>query len=222
MSTGGVKPGVYCPLVTPFDYQEEIYLPKLRHNVTRLNQVGLAGYVVGTRIGEGDMLTLEERRELWQTVAEVAAASAKPKVLIAATCQPSVRACLLDLEQAGKLGYTAAIVDSPDDFLIRCVADRAPLPVVHGRLTAPPASNAVPYAYVTIFEAERSRETEAAEDWRQRLQPVEAVVERYGIAAIKAAMDRYGFYGGAPRLPRVRLTPAAVEEVAKAFAEIRS
>ncbi len=222
MHSTGVTAGVYCPLVTPFDHQEEIYLPKLRHNVARLNDVALAGYVVGSRTGEGDMLTLDERVRLWQAVAEVAATAAKPRVLVAATCQSSVRACLLDLEQASNLEYVAAIVDSADDFLVRCVADRSPLPIVNGAFTAPAAANAVPYAYVTIFEAERSRETEAAADWRARLAPIESVVARYGIPAIKAAMDRYGYYGGAPRLPRVRLTPAAVEEVAAAFADIRS
>jgi dihydrodipicolinate synthase/N-acetylneuraminate lyase len=222
MTATGVIAGVYCPLVTPFDHLEDLYLPKLLHNISRLNSVALAGYIAGSVIGEGGMLTFEERSRLYEAAASASRESAKPKVLIAATCEASVRGCLRDIEKAAEFGYTAAIVETANGFLRSCVADRSPLPVISQPVHAPPAANAIPYAYVTVFEAERTREFEAAEDWRRRLKPCEEIVARYGVPAVKAAMDRYGFFGGAPRLPGVRLRAAAREEVAAVFADIKS
>ena len=40
--------GVFCPVVTPFTHEDAIYTAKVLHNVSRLNQVALAGYIVGS------------------------------------------------------------------------------------------------------------------------------------------------------------------------------
>lgn len=81
-------------------------------------------------------------------------------------------------------------------------------------------ANAAPYACVTIWEAYRTREKEAAEDWQQRIQPAAAMAR--SIPALKHAMDLNGYYGGPPRMPLV--TPKAAERasVEQAFDGIRS
>ena len=81
-------------------------------------------------------------------------------------------------------------------------------------------ANAAPYACITIWEAYRTREKEAAEDWQQRIQPAAAIAE--SIPALKHAMDLNGYYGGPPRMPLV--TPKAPERAAveTAFDGIRS
>ncbi len=62
-------------------------------------------------------------------------------------------------------------------------------------------ANALPYACVTIWEAFRSREHEAAQDWQTRITPLARLVGQHGIPALKYAMDLTGYYGGLPRLP---------------------
>jgi 4-hydroxy-2-oxoglutarate aldolase len=83
-------------------------------------------------------------------------------------------------------------------------------------------ANAAPYACITIWEAHRMREREAAQDWQNRIaHPAELVTTKYGIPGLKHAMDLNGYYGGLCRLPLRPLTPAAKAEIELAFDGIR-
>lgn len=82
-------------------------------------------------------------------------------------------------------------------------------------------ANAAPYACITIWEAFRTREAEAAEDWQRRiLNAARLVTTKYGVAGLKAAMDLNGYYGGPPRLPLAVPSPEARREIETAFAGI--
>jgi 4-hydroxy-2-oxoglutarate aldolase len=79
-------------------------------------------------------------------------------------------------------------------------------------------ANALPYACISIWEAHRSRETDAADDWQRRISPAATLIAAtYGIPGLKHAMDLMGYFGGDPRLPLVPVGPAAQAEIAKAF-----
>ena len=83
-------------------------------------------------------------------------------------------------------------------------------------------ANAAPYAVVSIWEAHRTREPEAAMDWQNRIgYPAALVTTRYGIPGLKYAMDLAGYYGGPPRLPLTPLCPPAKAEIERAFAGLR-
>ena len=83
-------------------------------------------------------------------------------------------------------------------------------------------ANAAPYAAISIWEAHRTRDTEAALDWQRRIGPAVALVTgKYGIAGLKYAMDLNGYYGGPPRLPLVVVSPEARREIEQAFDGIR-
>lgn len=83
-------------------------------------------------------------------------------------------------------------------------------------------ANPAPYACITIWEAHRMREREAAEDWQGRIrQPAELVTSKYGLPGLKYAMDLNGYYGGPCRLPLRPLTPEAKAEIEQAFDGIR-
>ena len=70
-------------------------------------------------------------------------------------------------------------------------------------------ANAAPYATITIWEAHRTRDTEAARDWQNRIsRAAQLVTTKYGVPGLKYAMDLNGYYGGPPRLP---LTPIGPE-----------
>jgi 4-hydroxy-2-oxoglutarate aldolase len=84
-------------------------------------------------------------------------------------------------------------------------------------------ANAAPYATITIWEAHRTREVEAARDWQNRiLRAAQLVTTKYGVPGLKHAMDLNGYYGGPPRLPLVVPTPEARQEIEAAFQEIKS
>lgn len=83
-------------------------------------------------------------------------------------------------------------------------------------------ANAAPYACITIWEAHRTREQEAARDWQDRIaRAAQLVTTKYGVPGLKYAMDLNGYYGGPPRLPLTTISPAAKKEIEEAFAELR-
>lgn len=83
-------------------------------------------------------------------------------------------------------------------------------------------ANAAPYACISIWEAHRTREPEAALDWQNRIARAAALVTtKYGVPGLKHAMDLAGYYGGPPRLPLTPPCPAAKTEIEAAFADLR-
>ena len=83
-------------------------------------------------------------------------------------------------------------------------------------------ANAAPYACVSIYEAHRTREHDAALDWQRRIaRPSTLVTVKYGIPGLKYAMDLGGYFGGPPRLPLTPPCPAAKKEIEEAFADLR-
>jgi len=131
--------GIFVPIATPFDHNGELYKAKLRHNLERWNQTGLAGYVVCGSTGESVMLTSEEKVRLWEWAAEYAAPE---KLLIAGTGMESVRETVALTNRAAELGYRAAMVRTPHYFknllnrgesqavYFRAVADQSRVPVL--------------------------------------------------------------------------------------------
>ena len=83
-------------------------------------------------------------------------------------------------------------------------------------------ANAAPYAAISIWEAHRTREPEAAMDWQNRIaRAAQLGTVKYGIPGLKYAMDLNGYYGGPPRLPLVPLKPEQQCEIAKALDGIK-
>ena len=83
-------------------------------------------------------------------------------------------------------------------------------------------ANAAPYATISIWEAYRSREEEAARDLQGRVaRAAMLVTTKYGVPGLKHAMDLNGYYGGNPRLPLVPPTPEAKREIEEAFKDIK-
>lgn len=83
-------------------------------------------------------------------------------------------------------------------------------------------ANAAPYATITIWEAFRTREHEAAQDWQNRIARAAVLVtSKHGIPGLKHAMDLNGYFGGAPRLPLVSPGPEARAEIEAAFHDLK-
>jgi 4-hydroxy-2-oxoglutarate aldolase len=290
--------GVFPPLTTPFDHAGNLYRAKVLHNVSRLNEVGLSGYIVGGSTGESPLLTTEERIQVFEWVRE---ARAEGKLLIAGTASESVAETVVIVNRAAELGYDAALVLGPRYYrnlmqrpdtqalFYRSIADQAKIPLLlynfpnvtgydlpvetiaalaeHPNIigmkdssgnveklgatvkavdprfqvlsgsgtTFWPALQAgaaggilafadcAPYACVTIWEAFRTREYEAAEDWQNRiLLAAKLVTATYGIPGLKHAMDLNGYYGGPPRLPLAPLNGEGRTEIESALQGIKS
>jgi 4-hydroxy-2-oxoglutarate aldolase len=83
-------------------------------------------------------------------------------------------------------------------------------------------ANAAPYATLSIWEAHRTREFEAAMEWQNRIgRAAVLVTTKYGVPGLKYAMDLAGYYGGPPRLPLTVPCPHAKKEIEEAFQDLR-
>jgi 4-hydroxy-2-oxoglutarate aldolase len=238
--------GIFVPIAVPFDHRGDLYPVKVQHNIEKWNRTGLSGYVVSG--DESIYLSSEEKIRMWEWVAQY---TAPEKLLIASTGMPGVRETTELTNRAAAVGYKAAFLRSDDPIYVAAVADRAEIPiivdgvevthpnVVSQRIAISSATaaqsfaagataailefaNAAPYAAISIWEANRTREHDAAMDWQKRIAPaVELVTVKYGVAGLKYAMDLNGYYGGPPRLPLIGLTPAAKKEIEQAFDGLR-
>lgn len=130
--------GIYPPLPTFFDAQENLDLDTLQRHIARLGEQGITGFVVMGSNGEAVHLTHEERPQ----VIEAARQAAGPSALVIAGCgEQSTRTTLHNCELAARSGADVALVIPPFYYkgrmdsraLIahyRTVADHSPLPVV--------------------------------------------------------------------------------------------
>jgi 4-hydroxy-2-oxoglutarate aldolase len=136
--------GIFPAVTTPFYSEGGVYYKKLEHNVDRYSRTPIAGMVILGSTGEAVMLSDEERREVLQVAAAVAAPE---KVLIAGTGAESVVETLRLTEYAARLNYDVALVRTPHFYrpqmtpeamlaFYRTVADQSPLPVL--LYTVPP------------------------------------------------------------------------------------
>src|SRR5205823_1805367 len=133
-----LRSGIYPPLPTFFDEQDELDLGILRSHIQRLMETGIAGYVVMGTNGEAVHLTSKERTQIIETARDVIG---KNTPLLAGCGEQSTRATIANCKQAARSGADIALVLPPFYFkgrmdsrsLIahyRVIADNSPLPVV--------------------------------------------------------------------------------------------
>lgn len=131
--------GIFPALTSSFDHEGNLYKAKVFHNIERLNQIALSGYVVCGSTGETPLLSIDERLQLMDWVRE---ASAPGKTLIAGVGAESVHETVRVANRAAELGFHAALVLTPfyyrtqmyrpetQALFFRAVADRSKLPVL--------------------------------------------------------------------------------------------
>ncbi|HET9921235.1 MAG TPA: dihydrodipicolinate synthase family protein [Ktedonobacteraceae bacterium] len=133
-----IPAGIYPPVPTFFDADEELDLATLRRHVQGLNQSGITGYVVMGSNGESVHLSGDERVQVIETVREAAGAD----VPILAGCgEQSTRATIANCQRAARAGADVALILPAFYFRsrmnnaallahYRAIADSSLLPVV--------------------------------------------------------------------------------------------
>ncbi len=105
--------GLICPLITPFDERGEIDHEAVRHNVEFLLAHGVQVLFPGGSTGEGQLLTVDERKALAETVLDQAAG--RVPVLIHTGCMTTAETVELT-QHAQAAGATAVSVITPFFF----------------------------------------------------------------------------------------------------------
>ena len=133
-----LRDGIYPPLPTFFDEQDELDLVTLRRHIQRLIDTGITGYVAMGTNGEAVHLTSEERAKIIETTRDVIGVN---RPLLAGCGEQSTRATIANCKQAARSGADMALILPPFYFKGRmdsqsliahyiAVADDSPLPVV--------------------------------------------------------------------------------------------
>ena len=131
-------PGVYLPTPTPFR-GDQVATDRLRANLERWNQAGLAGYVLLGSTGEFPMLSEAERDAVLAAARE---AVPRDRALVAGTGADSTLHTVRQTRRAADLGADAALVVTPHYYTrafqtaaaqVRhylTVADASPIPIL--------------------------------------------------------------------------------------------
>jgi 4-hydroxy-2-oxoglutarate aldolase len=130
--------GVFPPLPTSFDKNEELYPEKIAFNINRLSDFNLAGFLILGSNGEMVMLSHEEKIKAYNIARE---AISKDRLLLAGTGTESTRETIALTKAAAAAGADAVLVLNPcyykglmtTDSLrshYHAVADASPVPVI--------------------------------------------------------------------------------------------
>ena len=130
--------GVFAPIITPFDENENVLMGRLKENIEKYNETDLKGYMPLGSNGEFQGLTENESLEILKTVCR----TKKPGRTIVAGCgRESAFRTVEFIKQAADCGMDMAFVlpphyfkDKMTDEALRAyflaVADRSPVPIV--------------------------------------------------------------------------------------------
>lgn len=130
--------GVFPPIPTPFDAEDNVAIQALVKNLERWNQYGLAGYVVLGSNGEGVYLAEQEKLRVWEAARQVIPSD---KLMITGTGCESTRQTIDLSRQAAQAGADAILVVTPNYFdgkmtsegllhHYQTVAEASPVPVL--------------------------------------------------------------------------------------------
>jgi dihydrodipicolinate synthase/N-acetylneuraminate lyase len=86
----------------------------------------------------------------------------------------------------------------------------------------PALSACAPQACYEVYAAFKDGDPALAREKEHRLLAADALLAELGVAAIKYGCDLNGYYGGAPRLPRLPLTAAARAQVESVLAGLKN
>ncbi len=133
--------GIYPPLPTFFDANDELDIPTLQRHMLKFVDSGIAGYVLMGSNGEAVHLTSDERVRLIQAAREVINDELQAMSLIVGCGESSTRSTIANCRSAAEYGADIALVLPPFYYRgsmntqallahYRAVADASPLPVL--------------------------------------------------------------------------------------------
>lgn len=129
-------------------------------------------------------------------------------------------------ESSGDVRRAAGIIDATPSGFQTLVGSA---PTLYGSLSAGAVGAILgvacplPEACVELYATFATGDTEKAQQLQQRLlAPSKLIVNELGVAGVKYAMERRGFYGGPPRPPLLPLNEANRRRVDQALGELAS
>ena len=133
---------------------------------------------------------------------------------------PGIGGALVASEDAAAVQELCGRVGPGFAVLIRSIRLMADCLTAGACAVVPALAAAVPFYCLSIEEAVRTREIDAARQLIAAALDLDALLAEHGAPALKHALDLRGYYGGIPRLPLLRLSAGAQRSVAAAGREL--
>ncbi len=149
--------GIYPPIPTSFNSSGDLATDKMKANLVQLSKFDLAGFLVLGSNGETVMLSMSEKREVYEAAREAIPAS---KLMLAGTGAQSTREAVELTSLAARAGADAVVVLNPFYYkglmsngalvsYYHAIADRSTIPVIIYNM---PASTGLDMTAATILE----------------------------------------------------------------------
>ncbi len=142
--------------------------------------------------------------------------------LAALAAHPAISGALVEGFPAEMVEQAAAACGTDFAIVVRDLQQAAPCLARGARAAVLTIAAAVPFFALSIEEAVRTRETEAARDLTARALDFDQILRSHGVPALKHALDLRNSYGGPPRLPLLGAAPATAEAISLALRELVS
>jgi len=146
----------------------------------------------------------------------------QPEVLGSLARHPRVAALRLATDDLDYFRSCLAAAEGHADVIVGCVSLLAEGLIAGASAAMISFAAVVPYLCLSIDEAVRTREADAARDLQGMAVGAIEKIRKHGIPGLKAAADLKGYYGGVPRLPLAPLPSAAKAEIEAALQQIKS
>ncbi|MFD2372115.1 4-hydroxy-tetrahydrodipicolinate synthase [Brevibacillus sp. GCM10020057] len=105
--------GIYAPVITPFQPNEELDLASYEKHVEELLRHNIHGLIVNGTTGESPTVTWDEVAQLFQVTKDVVAKSGKQLPVIIGTGTNSTASTVKRTELAGELGADGVLIVTP-------------------------------------------------------------------------------------------------------------
>jgi len=106
--------GIFPPLPTSFNKNEDLALDKMKENILNLSQYNLTGFLILGSNGELINLTEDEKHQVYEATRE---AIPTDKIMLAGTGGQSTRETIRNTQAAAHAGADAALVLNPSYYL---------------------------------------------------------------------------------------------------------
>ncbi|KAK3739860.1 hypothetical protein QZH41_009110, partial [Actinostola sp. cb2023] len=223
--------GIYPPIVTPFDHNEDVNDQALQQNFNKWNDIGFRGYVVQGSNGEYAYMRPEEKIDLVRKVRQLAPAD---KLILAGSGCEATRDTIEMTRKMAEAGADAALVlvvtITKIGYMIHKTAGNN-FQVIAGSASFLLASyclgavggvcalaNVLGREVTQLHQLFHGGKMEEAKLLQHKLiLPNTAVTKTFGVSGLKASMDMMGYYGGPTRSPLLPLKDQQMTELKQIF-----
>ncbi len=142
--------------------------------------------------------------------------------IIELATHPKIGAALVSSDDATAVNELIQEVGADFQVMVRGVELMEPCLSAGACAVVTAMAAAAPFYCLSIEEAIRTRELEAARELSATAMEFDGLLRQYAVPALKHALDLHGYYGGVPRLPILRLPRELERSVEASIRELAS